>query len=132
MTPLNPSSPVDPRGAINARCRRNALIQIGILVPTCGLYWWLESLYLVFSDFFRFAFYNFFVTLFVGTLLLDKKDVCPKCKSSIATLPSGGNFLALPELSDSIRMCPYCGEDFSCSDPAAVDEVELPQLWKRK
>jgi hypothetical protein len=99
--------PSAARAAIDARRKRHSLFQTLYLLFTIVAAIWIakqgypgETIYL----------------LVIGFLILSSAqgsgEVCPKCKQNVSFLPSASH-LRLPKLSQAIRCCPYCGEDFS-------------------
>jgi hypothetical protein len=82
-------------------------IKICLLVPVCCFSWWLvtrgfpgESVLVV------------IIAFAIASAVLDRREFCPACHHCISMLPSEGH-LQLPELSHAVRLCPYCGADFS-------------------
>lgn len=111
------------RSQIDAIRRSNLKIQLILsLIPGCIL----ASIF--FSGEAGLLIYLFasVVGLIVVSSLVDRRDVCPKCKHGISSLPNEGHF-RLPRLSRTIHLCPFCGADFDeeivwLDLPVAVDQ----------
>lgn len=117
-TPEIPHAPC-ARDVINARRRRNGMIQAGLL-PIVGV----SVCWLAASN----GPGEIIIFILLGftflSAVLDRGDVCPQCQNRITMLPSEGHF-QLPRLSHKIRMCPYCGADFSTGSDLK-SEAEQP------
>lgn len=105
------SQPESVRSIIN-RCRRQGgLIKLVLLGFVCAGSWWLVA-----SGFDSRTVLAVLFSYCIVCAVLDRREVCPRCGGRISMLPSEGH-LQMPELSHTVRMCPYCGADFSLPSP---------------
>lgn len=107
------TQPVTARSIINARRRRNAFVQVCLLPCFAVFFWWLASHHYQGN-----AFYLSIFPYLIISATVARRELCPRCKRNVSMLPSEGH-LRLPELSHSVRMCPFCGADFSITQSEA-------------
>jgi len=98
---------MNARGIINARRRRSLWIHAGVLVPAVAVTFWVGT-----HSGGQGGILLPMLAYCLTSAFLRRRETCPACAHCISMLPNEGG-LQMPELSRSIRMCPYCGEDFS-------------------
>lgn len=105
------NSDTTARAKINRNRRKSGLLTLFVLIFTVPLLFWLVT-----HGWPGETGFLFFIGYIVYFSIANKNDVCPKCGHGISMLPTENN-LRIPELSRSIRACPFCGEDFSYHEP---------------
>jgi hypothetical protein len=107
--------PSNSRSFINAMRRSTAITQLCLLVPMGLFMWWLAAHGeggLVFLPILAHAMFS---------AALHKREICLSCERCVSMLPNEGH-MRLPELSRSVRVCPFCGADFSLPSPEPSKE----------